>query len=592
MVFRFADMILKEMKSFGSQKTLQWYAAIQWKRPSLYERILWFSTGLHWAFVSWLKGWMRLGHSCPNLALGFRPYRWSKQIKWRHRNTWHIRHIRNKLVHAPVEMAWAISPSRSAWLSAASPFSDSALSECHLQILKRRRLNEAQSGAWKEQNLKVHLSLHWNGQPNWWARSGFSTCIHAGRESQKIELPTYKLPLFQYWSPWPKALNVFRCRARCPVIYKLQPALGPWWTRVAMSRKDVKRWAEWRLKESRSRPIQLTTLWKESAGTRQQQVSPDLPSLAIQPYNILQLYYTYTQMVPSPGKQNVNCGRRRASCPVIYKLPPAFVHNLTGTSSGILPDISSDILFGILSGISSGNLLAFYLANLLAFYLAYLLAFYLTYLLAFYLAFYLTYLLAFYLAFYLAYLLAYILTYLLAFYLAFYLAYLLEYLLAYLSGISSGIFSGILPGKSSGTLSDILSSYMFPAGPQPRPSTPSVPCRTSTASIHAQLRSGREHWAWMVVVEVRQGTLGVDTRGWGPAGNTVDRGSQLDEDDEDDEDDKEDEEDEEDEEARRRTRRRTRRTRQEEEEATDIKSNNPHLAGGEKLSNYMGMGQN
>ena len=58
----------------------------------------------------------------------------------------------------------------------------------------------------------------------------------------------------------------------------------------------------------------------------------------------------------------------------------------------------------------------------------------------------------------------------------------------------------------------------------------------------------------MVVVEVRQGTLGVDGRGWGPAGNAVDRRSQLDEedeedeDDEDDEDDKDDEEDEEDEE--------------------------------------------
>ena len=56
----------------------------------------------------------------------------------------------------------------------------------------------------------------------------------------------------------------------------------------------------------------------------------------------------------------------------------------------------------------------------------------------------------------------------------------------------------------------------------------------------------------MVVVEVRQGTLGVDGRGWGPAENTVDRGSQLDEDDEDDEDDKDDKEDEEDEEERRR----------------------------------------
>ena len=54
------------------------------------------------------------------------------------------------------------------------------------------------------------------------------------------------------------------------------------------------------------------------------------------------------------------------------------------------------------------------------------------------------------------------------------------------------------------------------------------------------MRSGREHWAWMVAVEVRQGTLGVDSRG-------------------------EDEEEE----------------KEEEKEATNIKSNNPHLAGGE-----------
>ena len=81
------------------------------------------------------------------------------------------------------------------------------------------------------------------------------------------------------------------------------------------------------------------------------------------------------------------------------------------------------------------------------------------------------------------------------------------------------------------------------------------------------------------MVEVRQGTLGVDGRGWGPTENTVDRESQL----------------------SRRTRRTTRgggqreeednerRRRGEEEEeeedqATDIKSNNPHLAGGEKKS--------
>ena len=79
----------------------------------------------------------------------------------------------------------------------------------------------------------------------------------------------------------------------------------------------------------------------------------------------------------------------------------------------------------------------------------------------------------------------------------------------------------------------------------------------------------------MVVVEVRQGTLGAEGRGWGPAENTVDRGSQLDEDDEDDKEDEEDEEDEEEEDEEAGGRRRK------EAEATNIKSNNPHLAGGE-----------
>ena len=37
---------------------------------------------------------------------------------------------------------------------------------------------------------------------------------------------------------------------------------------------------------------------------------------------------------------------------------------------------------------------------------------------------------------------------------------------------------------------------------------------------YSRLRSGREHWAGMLVVEVREGTLGGDARGWGPAGNT------------------------------------------------------------------------
>ena len=106
----------------------------------------------------------------------------------------------------------------------------------------------------------------------------------------------------------------------------------------------------------------------------------------------------------------------------------------------------------------------------------------------------------------------------------------------------------------------------------------------------------------MVVVEVRQGTLGevrqgtlgvdghgwgpaghtdVDGRGWGPAGNTEhgwswlrsDRehcGSRVAVEQEDEEDEEEDNE------------RRRRGEEEEEDQATDIKSNNPHLAGGEK----------
>ena len=86
----------------------------------------------------------------------------------------------------------------------------------------------------------------------------------------------------------------------------------------------------------------------------------------------------------------------------------------------------------------------------------------------------------------------------------------------------------------------------------------------------------------MVVVEVRQGTLGVDGRGWGPAENTVDRGSQLSKDDEDDEEDEEEEERRtRQEEAEEEEEKEEEKEEKEEEEATDIKSNNPHLAGGE-----------
>ena len=85
----------------------------------------------------------------------------------------------------------------------------------------------------------------------------------------------------------------------------------------------------------------------------------------------------------------------------------------------------------------------------------------------------------------------------------------------------------------------------------------------------------------MIVLEVRQGTLGVDGRGWGPAENTVDRGSQLDEDDKDDEDDEDDEDNEDDEEDKEDKEEEDEAGGGRQEAATDIRSNNPHLAGGE-----------
>ena len=152
----------------------------------------------------------------------------------------------------------------------------------------------------------------------------------------------------------------------------------------------------------------------------------------------------------------------------------------------------------------------------------------------------------------------------------------------------------MLPGKSSGTLSDILSSYMRSVR-EHLAWILAVEVRQGTLGVDGRgwgpagnpgrgwswWRSGRGHWAWILAVEVRQGTLGGDGRGWGPAGNTgrgwswlrsgrehCHRGSQLSM-------------------RTRRTRRTTRRTtrrrrrRQEEDQATNIKSNNPHLAGGE-----------
>ena len=71
--------------------------------------------------------------------------------------------------------------------------------------------------------------------------------------------------------------------------------------------------------------------------------------------------------------------------------------------------------------------LTFYLTSILIFYLAYLPAFYLVYMLAFYLA----YILAFYVAFVLAYIMAFYVAYFLAVYLAYILAFFLAYILAF-----------------------------------------------------------------------------------------------------------------------------------------------------------------
>ena len=145
-----------------------------------------------------------------------------------------------------------------------------------------------------------------------------------------------------------------------------------------------------------------------------------------------------------------------------------------------------------------------------------------------------------------------------------------------LSGISSDILSdilsGILSGISSDILSDIFSSRWGPAVP--------------TAIWKSRLRSGSAHCDLEVAVEVRQCPLGSGargccdlevavevrqcllrsaTRGWGPAvptgiGPAVPTGIWT--------------------ARRRRTRRRRMRRRR---RTALIKSNNPHLAGGEKI---------
>ena len=62
---------------------------------------------------------------------------------------------------------------------------------------------------------------------------------------------------------------------------------------------------------------------------------------------------------------------------------------------------------------------------------------------------------------------------------------------------------------------------VFSVGPQPRPSTPSVPCRTSTTTIPAQCSLPDLNHDHPRPVFPAGPQLGGDGRGWGPAGNTA-----------------------------------------------------------------------
>ena len=195
--------------------------------------------------------------------------------------------------------------------------------------------------------------------------------------------------------------------------------------------------------------------------------------------------------------------------------------------------------------------LAYLLTFFLTFYLAYLLTFFLAFYLAYLLTFYLTYLLTFFLAYLLTFCLAYLLTFFLTFFLAFYLAYLLTfYLTSFLT------FFPLRSGSAHCDLEVAVEARQCPLRSGSRGWGPAVP----TATWKSRLRFGSTHWDLELMVEVRQCPLGSGARGGGPA---VPTGIWT---------------------ARRRRRRRWRRRmrRRRRRRTALIKSNNPHLAGGEK----------
>ena len=64
-----------------------------------------------------------------------------------------------------------------------------------------------------------------------------------------------------------------------------------------------------------------------------------------------------------------------------------------------------------------------------------------------------------------------------------------------------------LPGRMPENMPEDMPDHM------PEDMSDRMPNKMSEDMSEERLRSGREHWARMVVVEVRQGTLGVDGRG-------------------------------------------------------------------------------
>ena len=212
----------------------------------------------------------------------------------------------------------------------------------------------------------------------------------------------------------------------------------------------------------------------------------------------------------------------------------------------IYSDIYFDIAPNILSEFYLTSILIFYLAYLPAFYLVYILAFYLAYILAFYVAFFLTYILAFYVAFYVAYTLAV------------YLAYMLAVFLAYILAFHLAAEVQRCPLSSEGPRLRSSGAHWARKVPGWHPAVP-------TALRTLRLRSSSAHSDRKPAVEVQQCPLRAEVgeeigeelarRKWTWKGRQ--RWWRR---------------------RRRSRRRRTRRRRR----TTAIKSNNPHLAGGEK----------